>query len=206
MRFDKTRQWIGAIYSEDLDLIRDMLAEDPSLADTAHTEFDDPFRKRRFPVATLLFACFGPPNQQVADAKIRRVINFDMIKVLVESGADTNIDSAHGFPLCYVRDEQLATYLIEHGADVNRWHEGGYPLFRAIVDPQWTEMLLRFGADPTQAAPDGETVLHRAAGYSPKSVIKNVIDQLTAAGAQESAKTSDGKTFTDIAAGRGITL
>ena len=207
MRFDKTRQWIGAIYSEDLVLIREMLAEDPSLADTTHTEFDDPFRRRRFPVATLLFACFGPPNQQVADEKIKRVINFDMIKVLVESGADTNIDSSHGLPLCYVRDERIATYLIEYGADVNRWHAGGYPLFRAVVDPQWSDMLLRFGADPTQAAPaSGETVLHRAAGYSPKLVLRKVIDQLIAAGAQESAKTSDGKTFRDIAAGRGITI
>ncbi len=67
-------------------------------------------------------------------------------------------------------------------------------------------MLLRFGAEPTQAAPDGEIVLHRAAGYSPKSVVKEVVDQLIEAGAQESAKTSDGKTFKDIAARRGVTV
>ena len=75
-----------------------------------------------------------------------------------------------------------------------------------MVDLQWTEMLLRFGADAPLAAPDGETVLHRAAGYSPESVLRKVIDQLTAAGAQESAKTSDGRTFRDIAAGRGIAI
>ena len=109
MRFHQERQWIGAIYSEDIDLIRDMLNEDPALADTEHPEFDDPFRRRRFPDATLLFACFGPPNQQVADEKIRQVINFDMIKVLVKSGAGTNIDSSHGLPLCYVRSEKLVT-------------------------------------------------------------------------------------------------
>jgi hypothetical protein len=55
MRFDPNRQWVGAVYAEDLFLMREMLSEDPSFADSAHTEFDDPYRRDRYPVPTLLF-------------------------------------------------------------------------------------------------------------------------------------------------------
>ena len=56
MQFDKNRQWVGAVYAEDLALLREMINEDASLANSSHREFDDPFRAEHFPVPTLLFA------------------------------------------------------------------------------------------------------------------------------------------------------
>jgi hypothetical protein len=43
-----------------------------------------------------------------------------MVQLLLEAGADPNIDSGHGLPICYVRDKRLAECLIGHGADINR--------------------------------------------------------------------------------------
>ena len=197
MRFDKTRQWIGAIYAEDIGLIREMLQEDPALANSAHPEFDDPYRARRFPVATLLFACFGPPNQQVDFKQIERKPNFEMVQTLVENGADVNIDSIHGLPLCFVRDPVLATYLVEQGADVNKWHNnGGSPLFRAVFeeDEAWVGLLLGFGAEPNLAAPDtGETALHLAVMHTNDPACK-VLYRLLAAGGDPNQRTKSGVT------------
>ena len=88
MRFDKEKQWIGAVYAEDLNLMAEMLAEDPSLANFSHDGFDDPYREDRFPVYTLSFAVSGPPQQQIDWRRVERRINFDMVKLLVEAGAD----------------------------------------------------------------------------------------------------------------------
>ena len=166
MRLEKARQWVGAIYAEDLELMRKMLSEDPSLANSLHPEFDDPFRKRRFPVATLLFAVNVPPPQQVNWRNIKRTINFQLVELLVEAGADVNIPSIHGVPLCHTRDETIARYLIEHGADPNYWHDnGGSPLFFSVwqADPRRLRMLLDLGADPHRMNPDtGESALHTA--------------------------------------------
>src|ERR1041384_3576801 len=145
MKFDFQKQWIGAVFAEELDLIRDMLNEDRSLANSLHAEFDDPFREKRFPVATLLFAVVGPPQQQISWRQVKRKINFDMVKMLVELGADPNIVSIHGLPLCWVREKKIASYLIEHGADINRWHgNGGSPLYFPAwqADPERMKMLL----------------------------------------------------------------
>ena len=120
MRHDKNRQWVGAVYAEDLDLMREMLDEDAGLANSMHAEFDDPYRSDRYPVSTLMFAVAGPPPQQLDWRAVEREINFGVIKLLVESGADTNIECGHGLPLCVVRDEAVAQYLVEHGADISR--------------------------------------------------------------------------------------
>lgn len=167
MRFDKEKQWIGAVYAEDLDLMKDMLTEDPALADFSHEAFDDPFREGRFPVATLAFAVIGPPQQQIDWRQVERTINFDIVKLLIEAGADPNIDNIHGLPLCLVRDEQVARYLIDHGGDINRWHDnGGAPVYFAVwqIDPERLKMQLRLGAAPMQINPhNGSSALHSAA-------------------------------------------
>ena len=64
MRFDKNRQWVGAVYAEDLRLVRQMLAEDPALGDSAHAEFDD--RRVPAPAAAVPgsgFSKLGPTLQ-----------------------------------------------------------------------------------------------------------------------------------------------
>ena len=171
MRFDKEKQWIGAVYAEDLELMGEMLAEEPSLANFSHEAFDDPYREGRFPVYTLSFAVGGPPQQQIDWRQVERRINFDMVKLLVEGGADTNIKNVHGRPLCNCRDERIAQYLIDHGADINLWHDnGGAPVYFSVwqIDPERLKMQIRLGADPGQINPhNGSSAFHSAAEVRP---------------------------------------
>ncbi len=171
MRFDKEKQWIGAVYAEDLELMAEMLAETPSLADFSHEAFDDPYREGRFLVATLAFAVSGPPQQQIDWRQVERGINFDMVKLLVEAGADPNIDNIHGRPLCLCRDERIARFLIEHGADINLWHDnGGAPVYFSVwhIDPERLKMQIRLGADPGRINPHNDSsALHSAAEVRP---------------------------------------
>ena len=173
MRDDKNQQWVGAVYAEDLDLMREMLDEDAGLANSMHAEFDDPYRSDRYPVSTLMFAVAGPPPQQLDWRAVEREINFGVIKLLVESGADTNIECGHGLPLCVVRDEAVAQYLVEHGADISRWTDnGGSPLFFSVwnYDPDRLRMQLKLGADPYQCDPrTGQSALHAAALMAPET-------------------------------------
>jgi ankyrin repeat protein len=171
MRIDKNRQWVGAVYAEDVCLMREMLAEDPSLADSARAESDDPYRSGRFPVSTLLFAVAGPPPQQIDWRRIERPSNCDMVQLLLEAGADPNIESAHGLPVCYARDRRVAQCLIHHGADINRWATAGdSALFFSVwnVDPERLKLQLELDVDVTQCDPrTDESALHVACLQNP---------------------------------------
>mgnify|MGYP001237142001 CR=1 FL=1 len=171
MRLDKHKQWIGAAYAEDLGLMRSMLRADPSLADSSHEAFDDPFREGRFPVATLVFAVVGPPQQQINWRQVERKINFDMIKLLIEAGADPNIDNIHGRPLCLCREEPIVQYLIDNGGDINLWHDnGGAPVYFSVwqIDPERLNMQIRQGADACHINPhNSSSTLHSAAEVVP---------------------------------------
>lgn len=173
MRLEPNRQWVGAVYAEDLSLINEMLAEDASLANSAHTEFDDPYRSERSPVPTLLFAVAGPPPQQIDWRRIERPLSFDMVHLLLEAGADPNVDSGHGLPICYVREQRLAEHLIAHGADINRHTEGGgSPLFFSVwnLDPERLKLQLELGIDVTRRDPrTDESALHIACLQQPET-------------------------------------
>ena len=173
MRFDLNRQWVGAVYAEDRSLMREMLTEEPSLANSAHTEFDDPYRSDRFPVPTLLFAVAGPPAQQIDWRRIERPLNYEMVQMLLEFGADPNIDSGHGLPICYVRDKPMAQCLIRHGADINRWTDGGgSALFFSVWndDPERLKLQLELGVDVNQCDPrTDESALHIACLQIPET-------------------------------------
>ena len=69
MRFDKTTQWVGAVYADDLGLMREMLDEDPSLANSHHEAFDDPFRKKRFPVGSAVMSAALPSTTKSCVAR-----------------------------------------------------------------------------------------------------------------------------------------
>lgn len=178
MRIELNRQWVGAVYAEDLALLREMLAEFPSLADSAHREFDDPYRGDRYPVPTLLFAVAGPPAQVIDWRRIERPPSYEMAQLLLEAGADSNIDSSHGMPLCYARDRRIAECLIQFGADINRWTtNGGSPLFFSVwnIDPQRLKLQLEFGVDVTRCDPrTDESALHIACLQYPDSVEQQV--------------------------------
>ena len=159
-------QWIGAVVSHDLLLLREMLNERRDLANSLHKAFDDPFRDQAYPVATLLYAVAGPPHQTVSWDAIERPVDIAMVELLIDFGADPNVVCIHGVPISFVRSREIAAYLVRHGADVNYWHHnGGYPVSYSIwrIHPEQTWFLLDLGADPNLEYPDtGETVLHTA--------------------------------------------
>ncbi|MGE3820814.1 MAG: ankyrin repeat domain-containing protein [Isosphaeraceae bacterium] len=205
MRLDKHSQWIGAIHAGDKALLREMLAEDASLANSAHAAFDDPYREERYPVSTLLFAVAGPPSQQLDWRKIERRPDLELVRILLETGADPNVECGHGLPICHVRDKELAQLLIQFGADVNRWTDcGGSPLFFSVwnADSERLRMQLELGADVSMGDPrTGESALHVACLQVPESLeheasLLEVIGLLFDAGIDPNGRTmSDAESF-----------
>jgi ankyrin repeat protein len=94
-----------------------------------------------------------------------------MVQLLLEAGADPNIDSGHGLPICYARDERMAQCLIHHGADINRRTTGGgSALFFSVwnCDPERLKLQLELDVDVTQRDPrTDESALHIACLQSP---------------------------------------
>ena len=108
-----------AILAEDVRLVAEMLDEQPGFANALDEAFDDPFRARRLPVATLLFAVVGPPQQTVSWHQVRRSINRRLVDLLLDRGADPNIYSRHGRPLCWARERDIVERLVRAGGDIN---------------------------------------------------------------------------------------
>jgi hypothetical protein len=209
MRHDVDRQWIGAMMADDTELASEMLVDQPALADTLHEAFDDPFRSRRFPVASLLFAVVGPPQQVVGWRQVRRRINRKMVELLLNSGADPNIHSHHGRPLCWARERDLVERLVGAGGDIDLWHDnGGSPLNFSVWqhDPERMQIQLSLGADPNACDPvSGNSVLHILARTDRDGAraVDGFVKMLLAAGAEVSTKNHQGATPVDIAESRG---
>jgi ankyrin repeat protein len=176
--------WVGAIMGEDLALVARLAEQDASLLDSLHRAFEDPFRFKVFPVSTLLFASAGPPQQTVGWRSVHRKINFDLVRLLVEAGAKVDIDCHGGRPISWVRDRRVMAYLVERGADLNCWIEGGGTPLNFCVwrqDPERATMLLDVGADPNCAAPGMKlTCMHFAAateGETAADVLAVLLDR-----------------------------
>jgi hypothetical protein len=213
MRHDENRQWIGAIMSEDVGLVADMLDGNPGLANSLHDAFDDPFRAKRFPVATLLFGVVGPPQQMIRWHQVRRPINREIIDLLLNHGADANVYSQHGRPLCWARDRDAIERLIRAGGDINLWHDnGGSPLNFSVwqFDPQRLEAQLALGADCKVVDPkNGDSVLHtlarsaRSGWARDEAVVSECLSLLVAAGANLAVRNQKGATPLDVAEASG---
>lgn len=197
-------QWIGALLCEDMPLLDAMLDTHPALVDMAHEALDDPYRLRRLPVATLLFAVVGPPQQMIRWHQSRRQINPELVHLLLRHDADPNVYSIHGRPLCWVRDPMIAEQLVDAGGDINLWHDnGGSPLNFSVwqFDPERLQMHLDLGADATACNPaDDESLFHtwvRTARWGwavDESAIEACGKLLLAAGADPNHPNRDGNT------------
>lgn len=71
---------------------------------------------------------------------------YDVAKFLIEKGADVNrANDADIVPLCYVQTKKMAELLIDNGAAINSIGEGGTPLDRA-TDEEIRQFLISRGA------------------------------------------------------------
>lgn len=135
-RWHAKREFFHAVYLRDVNRARQWLQTMPSLARAAN---------RRDETA-LHEACY--------------VGDKEMVRLLIDSGADVNYDSRHlGLPLCvavlYAHDPAIAEMLLQAGADVNRAPVrsiafAATPLDLAVAHRRvaMTQILLEAGANP----------------------------------------------------------
>ncbi|GFO12302.1 ankyrin-3 [Plakobranchus ocellatus] len=139
---------------------------------------------------------------------------FDMVKILVESGANVNRSPPDMSPLVYavVKGSEIVRYLLEKGADVNEVGNeiGDTPLMvlvqsmsirleRKVFDHSNSfKLLLDFGADPNKTNSNRNTALHFAVAEQ----ISDVASKLLDAGADLEMPDSNGRTPLLLAATR----
>lgn len=180
----KRLEWVRAIKDEDLHLLaaRSFLAEHPAFANSCHLEFEDPWRKKKFPTSTLDYAAAGPwpQTRECREWNRSRTYNLDLIRLLLDHGARIEGDTHHGSCICWVQDREVAHLLVERGAPLNYWRpNGGTPLNFACWsrDPHQAAMLLSLGADPNSRDPaTQESCLHYAAGCPATDCVRVLLD------------------------------
>jgi ankyrin repeat protein len=136
-----------------------------------------------------------------------------MVELLLKNGADPNIHSRHGRPLCWARERDLVERLISAGGDINLWHDmGGSPLNFGVwqLDPERIEIQLSLGADVHGCDPvSGDSVLHTLARTARRGwardgeVVEKCLRLLIGAGAELARRNREGAAAFDIAESRG---
>ena len=129
---------------------------------------------------------------------------LEAVKFLIDNGADVNRTDQSGLgPLHYVNWGDVATVLIDAGADVhakaneNLWAQqanGGETPLHMAFEPDKIAALIAAGADVNARATDGETPLHRAARFGMPEAMAALIES----GADIRAKSNSGETILDL--------
>jgi len=101
---------------------------------------------------------------------------FNTLKMLVDAGADVNLDGTmmviknNYTPLMLAAlggDRQSVIYLLNHGANPNKKSPLGMTALMFAMqadedDPEITRLLLQYGVDPSEKMPDGSDALYFA--------------------------------------------
>lgn len=136
---------------------------------------------------------------------------FQSIDALLNLGLDINAKSDQGKPaIVHFVNTEMMKFLIDRGADVNAWHSNGLNLLMnkiAFGDYSLAVMLLEAGALATTLDSDGSTCFHQMlfrSNYSDSvEHLDHVADLLIEAGCNPKQKNNDGKTALQLAHNRG---
>lgn len=134
----------------------------------------------------------------------RRELKLKIGKLLIEAGADVNVDDGHGAtPLYNTAAEKsgLMLLLVQHGARVNS-KTGVYidgpsdktPLHLAIHSPDNLATLIHEGAAINAVDTSGNTALHDAVQADQPASVKMLLD----AGADRTIRNREGKLAVDL--------
>ncbi|KAM3418463.1 hypothetical protein BST61_g4448 [Cercospora zeina] len=105
--------------------------------------------------------------------------SFDIVSLLLEHGADVDIDNAYKVTptmyACKYSSKEIISLLLQHRPNLNKVsHIGSTALSWAVFSarPGVAELLLRARADPNQTMPDGNTALYCAILTGSASMVK----------------------------------
>jgi ankyrin repeat protein len=125
-------------------------------------------------------------NKAGATALMWAVGDLDKVKLLVDRGANVNVqaDVGPGFtPLIMAADSPaggpLVRFLLDRGADVNLSTKSGFtPLMAALAggDPEAISLILDKKPNVRAANPAGWTAMHAAARLRNPAVVKRLLD------------------------------
>jgi ankyrin repeat protein len=123
---------------------------------------------------------------------------LEMIRLLIDAGADVNADGPAGTtPLAaacsQTRSVPIVEFLLNRGAKVNaNGYNGTTPLYQAVrkKNAAIAELLINRGANVKARSGDGETILH----YAALNNMQSTADLLLARGAEINARDNEGKT------------
>lgn len=138
------------------------------------------------------------------DPLLYALVNWDMkesVKLLLDAGADPNTrDDWRNDPLLVAaRNVEMATLLLEHGADLNARNGVGENVLSAILyyydREAVADFLLSKGLNIDDGAENGDTALMRAVQYGNAGAVRYLLSK----GADRSVKNKAGLTALDLA-------
>ncbi|KAJ7759534.1 ankyrin repeat-containing domain protein [Mycena metata] len=127
---------------------------------------------------------------------------LDVVKFLIERGADVNASNKDGYTSLYLASERghlgVVEFLIEHGADVNARNKDGYTSLHLVSRDGHLDIvkfLIEHGADINASTEGGYTSLSMASENGHLEVVKFLIEH----GADINASDKYGRTSLSIA-------
>jgi beta-lactamase regulating signal transducer with metallopeptidase domain/ankyrin repeat protein len=138
--------------------------------------------KNRLDVVTALLQYGADPNRSNNgwDQVLFAAWNAPMLKVLLEGGANPNVDNGFGTPLAEARDAESVRLLVQHGANLNPNLKYGVTLVESAigsgVKADVVNELIKQGAtfDPKG---NGAGALARAAARNNVQIIQMLLDR-----------------------------